>query len=163
MKYKSFDYYNPMTWIALGFGSGLSPVAPGTTGSFLAVCIYYFLINPFILEPIDFIFFLIFVFGSYVLGIFAHDKVVGKEKDPSYFVWDEFVGIWITCIPLFFIKNDFLYLFLSFLIFRFLDIFKPWPIIFFDQKEGSKGVMLDDVLAGLITIPASLLIFLLIS
>ena len=60
-------------------------------------------------------------------------------------VFDEFVGIWFALLGM---KNLFLII-PAFIIFRFLDIFKPWPISFFDREiRGGWGIMLDDLAAG---------------
>ena len=159
---KSFNFYNPLTWAALGFGTGFSPVAPGTAGSLLASSIYIVLINPLITSFLDYFYFIFFLFISFFIGIFAHDTVVGEDKDPSYFVWDEFLGMWITCLPIVLFEQKLFFLMLSFLVFRILDIIKPWPIIIYDQQEGAYGVMMDDVIAGLLTMPIVILIYLLI-
>ena len=55
---KSFNFYNPLTWVALGFGTGCSPVAPGTAGSLLASIIYIVLINPLITSFLDYFYFI---------------------------------------------------------------------------------------------------------
>ena len=68
-------------------------------------------------------------------------------KDPPEIVFDEFVGIWFALLG---VKNLFLII-PAFIIFRFLDIFKPWPISFFDREmRGGWGIMLDDLAAGAI-------------
>lgn len=69
-----------------------------------------------------------------------------KVKDPSWIVWDEFVGLWIT---LFLMPQGWHYLLLGFLLFRFFDILKPWPVNYFDRYlDGGLGIMMDDVAAG---------------
>ena len=163
MKNRSVDLYNPITWISIGFGAGLSPIAPGTLGSLFAAIIYFFLINPFILNFLDIVYFIFFLCGSYILGIYAYNLTAEGDPDPDYFVWDEFIGMWISCLPMIFIDQDFIYLILAFVIFRLFDILKPWPIVIFDRKESALGVMLDDIVAGLMTIPFSVLIYLFIS
>jgi phosphatidylglycerophosphatase A len=163
MKNRSFDLYNPITWISIGFGAGLSPIAPGTLGSLFAAVIYFFLINPLILNFLDIVYFVFFLCGSYILGIYAYNLTVEGDQDPDYFVWDEFIGMWISCLPMIFIDQDSIYLILAFIIFRLFDILKPWPIVIFDRKESALGVMLDDIVAGLMTIPFSVLIYLFIS
>ncbi|MBP9615325.1 MAG: phosphatidylglycerophosphatase A, partial [Thiopseudomonas sp.] len=68
--------------------------------------------------------------------------------DHGGIVWDEFVGIWITLI---FLPNTWLWLLLGFVVFRLLDIAKPWPISVLDRKVGGGfGIMIDDILAGVI-------------
>ncbi len=69
-----------------------------------------------------------------------------KVHDFSGIVWDEFVGFWIT---MFLIPFDWKWVLFGFLLFRFFDIVKPWPIRYLDkQVAGGFGIMVDDVLAG---------------
>ena len=71
-------------------------------------------------------------------------------RDSSIIVIDEVVGQLISMM--FFMHNNFLVI-LSFFIFRFFDILKPWPASYIDNKiKGGMGVMLDDVIAGIYTI-----------
>ena len=76
-------------------------------------------------------------------------KTVEGEEDPSSFVWDEFVGMWVACIPLAIIDFPLMWLFISFLLFRIFDIWKPLGIKVLDRKQGAFYVMIDDVLAGM--------------
>ena len=70
-----------------------------------------------------------------------------RVHDFSGIVWDEFVGFWIT---MFLIPFDWKWIVLGFVLFRFFDIVKPWPIRWLDKKvEGGFGIMIDDVLAGI--------------
>ena len=149
---------NPLSWLSVGFGSGLSPIAPGTVGSFLALIIYYYLFFGNIVEVVDHLIFLIFVLISFFIGLFIYPKTVEKQEDPSSFVWDEFVGMWVACIPLPIIDDSLIWLFISFLLFRIFDIWKPLGIKVFDRKHGAFYVMIDDVLAGMFT--AIIVIFL---
>ncbi|MDX1796237.1 MAG: phosphatidylglycerophosphatase A, partial [Hydrogenovibrio sp.] len=67
--------------------------------------------------------------------------------DHGGIVWDEFVGIWLVllCLP----DQNWLYWALAFVLFRFFDIVKPWPIGWVDQKvDGGLGIMLDDIIAA---------------
>ena len=135
--------------IGQGFGSGLSPVAPGTVGSFVAACIYYFLIWDGISSWSGIGLFLLFIAVSFFIGIFLCSQVSGDDEDPKSFVWDEFVGMWISSVPLLFIDKDIYFLLLAFFIFRFFDIYKPLGIKSFDSKSGAFYVMADDVIAGI--------------
>ena len=135
--------------IGQGFGSGLSPVAPGTVGSFVAACIYYFLIWDSISSWSGIGLFLLFIAVSFFIGIFLCSQVFGDDEDPKSFVWDEFVGMWISSVPLLFIDKDIYFLLLAFFIFRFFDIYKPLGIKSFDSKSGAFYVMADDVIAGI--------------
>ena len=149
---------NPLSWLSLGFGSGLSPIAPGTAGSILALAIYYFLLSGLLVTWIDSFFFLLFIVISFLLGLYIYPRTVEEENDPGSYVWDEFVGMWIACLPLPFLENSFQWLFTSFLLFRLFDIWKPIGIKFFDKKHGAFNVMMDDVIAGIYS--AILVIFL---
>ena len=149
---------NPLSWLSVGFGSGLSPIAPGTVGSFFALIIYYYLFFGNIIEVIDHLIFLFFIVISFFIGLFIYPKTVEKQEDPSSFVWDEFVGMWVACIPLAIIDFPLMWLFISFLLFRIFDIWKPLGIKVLDRKQGAFYVMIDDVLAGMFT--AIIVIFL---
>ena len=128
------------------FGIGYIPFASGTFGSLAGLLIGYliYLINYnllFLLIPILFI-----------IGIKASDIYQSKtgEQDSSVIVIDEVVGQLIAMLT---VLDNFLLIFVSFLLFRFFDIFKPWPASFFDKKmKNGKGVMLDDVVAGIYTL-----------
>ena len=89
------------------------------------------------------------IVAGLLFGIWITDRVsrdIGI-KDPPAIVFDEFVGIWIAV----FLLPHFLLVIPAFLLFRLFDIYKPWPISFFDQKlDGGAGIMLDDVFAGLL-------------
>ena len=136
--------------IAQGFGSGLSPFAPGTVGSALAAAIYYFLISESITNFFGVALFFLFIVVSFFIGIFIYSQTA-DEEDPKSFVWDEFVGMWIACIPLSLFQLELVWLIGAFILFRIFDIWKPWIIKTYDNKSGSFYVMIDDVLAGLFT------------
>ena len=139
---------NPLSWISLGFGSGLSPVAPGTIGSLFALIIYYFLFEGNLISWFDNFLFALFVLSSFLLGLYIYPKTVKEDNDPSSFVWDEFVGLWIACLPIAFLENTLFWLVISFFLFRLFDIWKPLGIKFFDKRHGALNVMMDDVIAG---------------
>ena len=153
----------PLTWFAIGFGSGLSPLIPGTVGSLLASLIFYFLIAPF-LRPFAYIFILcIYVFlvvTSFFFGLYLYKKTMSNEKDAKIFVWDEFVGMWVATFPLVAFESFWPWIIVSFILFRFFDIFKPYPISLVDKKmKSGLGIVLDDILAGLFTLIVILLFF----
>ena len=136
-------------WIAHGFGSGLMPKAPGTWGSLAALFLGLWILSGFGLAM-----FLIAIISFFILGIWAaetHERIHGR-KDCGQVVVDEFVGQWIAMIPLSFIglsSNLWIDLGVAFAAFRFFDIIKPWPIAWIDRNmTGGMGVMMDDVLAG---------------
>lgn len=130
-------------WLAFGFGSGFAPKAPGTAGT-LAAIPFALLLGQLPL-PVHMVVLLAAVgIGIHCCGRTAHDLGV---HDHGGIVWDEFVGYWLTVAML---PNTALWLALGFVVFRVLDIWKPWPIRVADRSlEGGLGVMLDDVIAGL--------------
>lgn len=134
---------NPIHLLAFGFGAGLSPKAPGTVGTIVAVLIYLVLPSmPTIIYAG--LILLSFVFGIWICGKTAEDLGV---HDHGGIVWDEFVGYWIT---MFMAPSGLFWVLLGFVLFRLLDIFKPWPIKWADKElAGGLGIMLDDVLAGI--------------
>ena len=127
------------------FYIGKLPIAPGTFGSLAAFLCWYF-IKPGISDPL----FLLITGGIFFLGIACSEIIVSSknEKDPQYIVIDEWVGMWIG---LYLVKHDFLWGIAAFFCFRVFDIFKPGPIGEMDKMEGGIGVMMDDVVAGIIT------------
>lgn len=134
---------NPVHLLAFGFGSGLSPKAPGTAGTAVAVLIYMAL-PP--MPPLAYVGFIVitFLLGIWLCGKTAEDLGV---HDHGGIVWDEFVGYWIT---MFMAPAGLLWLVLGFVLFRLLDIVKPWPIKWADKElTGGLGIMLDDVIAGI--------------
>ena len=144
---------HPWGWIASGFGSGLSPFAPGTAGSLAALLPYLGLraLGPWAV--------LIGCVVAFVLGVFAANWVIARigREDPGVVVMDEWAGLWVTLLPatawwpsIGFAPPLWIELMCGFLIFRVLDILKPWPASWADRKlHGGFGAMLDDVLAGM--------------
>ena len=134
---------NPIHCLAFGFGSGLAPKAPGTFGTLLAVPLYL-LLSQLSLLPYMLVVVIAFAVGIYLCGRTATD--LGVHDHPGI-VWDEFVGFWITMIAA---PAGWLWVVIGFILFRLFDIWKPWPIRFFDKNvESGLGIMIDDVLAGL--------------
>jgi len=138
----------PIPLLALGFGSGLAPKAPGTFGTLAAIPLYL-LFSSVALEWQLLIIVAGFLVGVYLCEVTA--TYLGVHDHPAI-VWDEFVGFWLTMIalPLFGMPLDWFLLVLGFVLFRFFDIVKPWPIRWVDKKiHGGFGIMFDDVLAGI--------------
>lgn len=129
--------------ISTGLGTGLSPFAPGTVGSVLALLIYFIpgFNELYVIIPAIVIF---FVWGSY-----SADKMERTYgHDPSRVVIDEIVAVWISL--LFLPKRLFLAI-AAFFIFRILDIVKPFPANYFDKRTGGISIMMDDVICGVYT------------
>ncbi len=138
---------DPIHFFAFGLGSGLSPVAPGTFGTIMALVIYWFLLADF-----STYWYIAVCVASIPVGIWLCDESARKLGVHDYggIVWDEFSGLWITFI---FAPKHWLVALVGFLLFRFFDILKPWPIKWVDQKvEGGFGIMLDDILAGIMAL-----------
>ena len=133
---------NPIFLLAFGFGSGFAPKAPGTAGTLLAVLIHLILVNlpPWIHGTI--------IFAAFFIGIWICGRTAEYlgVHDHEGIVWDEFVGYWVM---MFLVPSSWLWVSFGFVLFRILDIFKPWPISVVDrQVGGGLGIMLDDLLAG---------------
>ncbi|WP_440222287.1 phosphatidylglycerophosphatase A family protein [Dokdonella sp. MW10] len=137
---------HPAGWIASGFGSGLSPFAPGTAGSLAALVPWLALRE---LPPIALA---VVIVAAFALGVWASEVVVRRLglQDPGVIVWDEFVGQWITLVPLLvWPQAPWWWIVVGFLVFRVADIAKPWPASWADRTvKGGFGVMLDDAFAG---------------
>ena len=144
---KNLNLKNPLNWFSIGFGSGLIPLAPGTFASILAALIYLILIDPNLDSFLSISFYVVFIILAFFFGLFIYPQSSGDIKDPSFFVWDEFVGFMVACIAL---PVGLGWLFGAFVLFRLLDIFKPWPANWADRNlHGGLGIMLDDVFAGI--------------
>ncbi|TRW48102.1 phosphatidylglycerophosphatase A [Aliidiomarina halalkaliphila] len=137
---------NPVHFLSLGFGTGLAPKAPGTFGTLPAILLVW------LFAPLDVAAYLgvvavVTLVGIYLCGQTA--KAMGEHDAPAI-VWDEIAGYMIAMIA---VPVSWLTLLVAFVIFRFFDILKPWPIRWLDQKvHGGLGIMLDDVLAGFFTL-----------
>lgn len=145
---KDFKKYlkltNPIHLLAVGLGSGLSPIMPGTMGSLMAIPLWLLFLG---LQPaLYWVFILVtFVFGCYICQKTSDDT---HTHDSGHIVWDEFVGMWIT---LYFIPQfSILWVTIAFVAFRIFDMAKPWPIRWFDKRvPGGFGIMVDDVIAAI--------------
>ena len=133
-------------WLATCFKIGYLPIAPGTWGSLVAIIGWWLWLQ--YLDPLVFIVLIIAIFA---IGVFATNTIIDHtgEKDPSRVIIDEVAGQWLGLLIL---PDGMLYIAGAFLLFRFLDILKPWPIRQMEQFPKGWGVMLDDVLAGLLTL-----------
>ncbi len=135
---------NPLHFLSLGMGSGLAPKAPGTVGSVAALVIYYLLLQGLSLPVYLAVVAMSIVVGIYLCGYTA--KAMGLHDAPAI-VWDEFAGLWLALVLL---PPQWYWPLIGFVLFRFFDILKPWPISLADKKvHGGLGIMMDDVLAGI--------------
>ena len=137
---------DPVVFVALGLGSGLSPKAPGTAGTLATVPLVYFLQQQTLLVYILVTLFVLAT-GSWVCG-YAAKKL--QVHDHSGIVYDEVAGFLIT---MFMVPTGWQWMLLGFLLFRFFDAAKPWPISWFDKNvHGGFGIMFDDVVAGAVSL-----------
>ncbi|MBU1098126.1 MAG: phosphatidylglycerophosphatase A [Ignavibacteriae bacterium HGW-Ignavibacteriae-2] len=126
--------------IGSAFFTGYIPFASGTFGSLAALAIY--LIPGF--ENPTIMIFMISLF--IVVGIKIGDKFEAVYgKDPSQCTIDEVVGTWITLL---FVPKKIVFIAIAFIIWRLLDIFKPFPANAVERFKGGRGIMLDDIIAG---------------
>ena len=133
-------------WLATCFKIGHLPIAPGTWGSLVGIIGWWLWLQ--YLNPLVFI---VLIIAIFTIGVFATNTIIAHtgEKDPSRVIIDEVAGQWLGLLIL---PDGMLYIVGAFVLFRFLDIFKPWPIRQMEQFPKGWGVMLDDTLAGLLTL-----------
>ena len=134
---------HPAHFIALGFGSGLAPAAPGTFGTLAGLGLYWLLAQ--VAPPLVIAFLAI---PAFFLGVWACERT-GRDlgvHDHGAMVWDEIVAF----LPLAALASSSLMLQgVAFLLFRIFDIWKPYPIRLVEAKvKGGMGVMVDDLMAG---------------
>jgi len=137
------------------FYVGRSPVAPGTMGSAVAL-LTWFILKPSLVDPL----FLLITGGLFFLGIAVSALLIEawNEKDPKEIVIDEWVGMWIS---LYLVPNEIMWGLVAFLFFRLFDILKPGPVQTMEDMDDAIGVMMDDVVAGILAclVTQSLLYF----
>jgi phosphatidylglycerophosphatase A len=143
-----FMLSHPLHLISLGFGSGLSPVMPGTVGtlfgwaSFAAFNRYLTVLDWGVLIVVGF-------FAGISITAFTAKKLA--VADPSAVVWDEIIAFWLVLLmvsPISFTGQLW-----SFIVFRFFDMVKPPPIRYFDRRlKGGFGIMFDDLVAAFFTL-----------
>ena len=150
--------------ILIMFGIGNIKYAPGTIASFITCMFYCYLFS----QKAGIFLILFFYIFLTISSINLIDKFSNKfkKKDPREIVIDEFIG---QSVPLLFFymvtsfaEKDIFYFFafICFILFRFFDIFKPYPISLVDKKmKSGLGIVLDDILAGLFTLIVILLFF----
>lgn len=145
--FKKIDMKQPYVWLATWFGFGFCRPAPGTWGSVGSI-------------PPALILFLLAGIKGFTAGIFIvtavgfwaskhFDNATGGH-DNKMIVIDEAAGQWLAMLPvLYYVGMNAFLIFFAFILFRFFDIIKPWPISWLDKNlNGAAGVMLDDILAG---------------
>ena len=132
-----------LAWlVGTGLGSGLVPRAPATAASLLALAIYW--MTPLAGDSLG-LFLLIGI--GFPVGVWATGSLTNPaDQDPHRAVWDEFVGMWVSCLLL---PKELPWLAAAFVFFRAFDILKPWPIRRLERLPGGLGIMSDDLLAGI--------------
>lgn len=134
---------DPVLFLAFGFGSGLAKKAPGTFGTLAAIPVYW-LITQADLLVYSVLTLIVTIAGIWICGL-AAEKL--DEHDFSGIVWDEIAGF---LIAMWLVPVTWQTILTGFILFRFFDILKPWPIKWLDQQvHGGLGIMIDDVLAGI--------------
>lgn len=148
-----FMLAHPAHWLAQGFGSGLSPIMPGTSGTLFAWLAYAVLSSrwPDLFTPANW---LIIIAVGFVVGIWACHRT-GRDlgaPDHGSMVWDEIIAFWLVLVLV--TPASLMTQFWAFIAFRFFDMVKPAPIAYFDRRfKGGFGVMWDDIVAAFYTLP----------
>jgi len=134
---------DPVHLLAFGFGAGLSPYAPGTCGTLIATPIVWFVMS------LGFATHLAFAIGVSLCGVYVCGESARRlaMHDHPGIVWDEIAGYTVTMLAA---PRDWYWLLAGFVLFRFFDVVKPWPIREADHSlGGGVGIMLDDIIAGI--------------
>lgn len=127
--------------LATGLGSGYSPIVPGTAGSAMGLLLFW----PLASLPVAWqaaACGLVFLLG---VAAAAHVARVSGIEDPGIVVADEIVGMWITLL---WVPLTPLAITAGFVLFRVMDVWKPWPARQLEHLPGGWGIMADDVMAG---------------
>jgi phosphatidylglycerophosphatase A len=134
---------HPVHFLSLGFGSGLSPYAPGTAGTLVAIPLFW------LMAPLPLLVYLGVIAVLFVIGIYRCQLTTERlgAHDHSAIVWDEVVGYLLTMTA---VPFDWRWVIAGFFLFRLFDVWKPWPVRVLDRSvTGGFGIMLDDVGAAI--------------
>ena len=156
---------DPFHFAATLGGIGMVPIAPGTFGSITAWIIFVYLSHFISMINMLILTILFFILSIWICSEASKDL---ENKDHKSIVIDELVGIWIALLPVLVIANSqyerTVYALAALILFRFFDILKPFPISYFDKNyKNGFGIVIDDVISGLIAIITSYLILILLS
>lgn len=139
-------WQDPLYFIAFGFGTGAIAWMPGTFGTLMAIPFYL------LLRPLPLPAYVIFVIAFIIFASWLSHRIsrtIAEHDHPGMNI-DEFAGFFVTMINA---PPGWGYIVLGFILFRFFDIFKPWPISYLDKNvHGGFGMVLDDVVAGLFSL-----------
>ena len=144
---------HPAHFIALGFGSGLSPVAPGTAGTLWAWLAFLVLQPQMTTAQMGGLIAVSTLVGWWACTVTAKNMAV---LDPGSIVWDEVVAFWLVLWLI--MPTGFTGQIAAFVLFRFFDTIKPGPIGWADQKfkgfgaRGGFGILFDDFVAAFCTL-----------
>jgi phosphatidylglycerophosphatase A len=140
---------HPAHWIALGFGSGLSPIAPGTAGTLFAWLVYVLVEGLFSATGMG-----LFIAASTLVGWWACTVTASRMRvlDPGAIVWDEVVAFWLVLWLV--MPTGFIGQLAAFALFRAFDAIKPGPVAWADGLfhgfgwRGGLGILFDDFVAA---------------
>ncbi len=135
---------HPLHFLSLGFGSGCVSFAPGTFGTIAALPLVY------AMSFLSLSAYLSVTLFACLIGVYlCHTTAKAMEvHDHPAIVWDEIAGMMITMVM---VPMTVTNLAVGFILFRFFDIVKPWPIKWIDKHvHGGIGIMLDDIIAGIL-------------
>ncbi len=133
-------------WIATCFKVGYLPLAPGTWGSIFAILLWWIFIKDLNLYVFGVVIVLFFIIGIVTSNIVINEL---DDNDPSHIIIDELVGQWLALL---FLPKGLINIAIAFILFRFFDIIKPWPISLIEKLPKGLGVMSDDLVAGFVTL-----------
>jgi len=128
--------------LAAGFGSGLTPFAPGTIGTLVGIPICLVCLP--LTWPLRFL--VVVVLSALAIFISGRAEMIYQKKDDQRIVIDEIAGFQVAMLP---VAVTGLHLCVAFVLFRIFDIWKPFPIRNLQQLPGGWGVVIDDVAAGI--------------
>ena len=128
--------------LATGFGSGLSPFAPGTMGTLVGIPVCLFCLP--LTWSVRFVF--VIILSALSVFISGRAETIYSNKDDQRIVIDEIAGLQVAMLP---VAITALHLCVAFVLFRIFDIWKPYPIRNLQNLSGGWGVVLDDVVAGI--------------
>ena len=156
---------NPFHLLATLGGIGMVPIAPGTFGSIAAWLIFVYLSHFISMINMIILTILLCILSIWICNQASKNL---ENKDHKSIVIDEFVGIWIALLPVLFVANSqferTVYALAALIFFRLFDILKPFPISYFDKNyKNGFGIVIDDVISGLIAIIPSFIILILLS
>jgi phosphatidylglycerophosphatase A len=143
----SLRWYQPAAWISTWFGSGLLPKIPGTWGTLAALPFGWVIQSTWGSTGM-----LVAAGLAFIIGWWSTANYIAADgrADPGMVVIDEVAGIWLT---LAFVSLDAEGYIVAFVLFRFFDMLKPWPIRTIERSiAGALGVMVDDIAAAVFAI-----------